>query len=1062
MGRIAVRFLVAVAASAAADLLWWLHEPRQLTAPIDTVGYPTFANWDYIPSFLGYRLVIYAFPVGVLAVYSLLAWRGPLRRPARARRPRATAQMLDLPPAEPVAELGAEPGAGRGWMTSQALGMAARLLLPALVVVVAASARSTSDHQKITHHGLLPGLAYLVGVLVLAVAIARLRTRPSPLRWAQVRSAIAAVNGIGGAMASVFGLWFVSRHSVVVVLNDNSAHHWPWLPAWLAGLGMLIIAAWGLLRLRSGRPPAAVEKRLLAVVGGAAAIFLVTSRIPGQLGAFQGYDDAMDLVGAHLLSQGYFPWRDIMLIHGPWTDALRATIAFSVFGNTRWGGDAGGTVLLGPLCWVVVYLFATWFSRRNRWFLVGLVLLVLSGIPDSYDGRFILAPVILVLLGEVLRRRSLGWCAAFMVVLVSQAILVPETLFLAIPALLVIVAADLTHRPPGTRIWAALRRSEQCAAVGAVLTVAWCAYLAANHSLGAWIEYFKIFGPGHNVEGAHGPRNISPRDWIEFWLAIALILVTFWSAVARVRGGRSWSPRDWVTVAAAGFVALYGEEALGRFDAAHITIAFTAAVPLALLWLEQALTAADGLVRAMASGARRRRPLRNVLAACRPATVLVVAVTVVMAPQLTGAPSALVAADSIPSQEHATSVAEPTIPRLGYIAPGDMDPTLLRDLTIALHTYAGNGGSVFDMTNSLGYIYYLLDQRPASPFVHVSMAMTPYAQQLLVGSLRHSRPPVVIFDSNTKGVPRWDFIRNDIRHYDVSQYLLSNYQPVLQTHGLLLLLRNDLMARRPPLPRLGVPAVSTDLYFSSPACVWGDIPNFLSSPASGSSVELPVTSQGSRMVTTVAGWAVDVAAHAPVRMLVLASGAAVLDTLRPNVQRPDVGSLVGEYALDSGFSATVIRRASRGAITVYGLTADGMLHPLSGQPNPSRRGVLRLPGGADVRVGAPIRGNVDTLSTQAETIGVARIPAGVTIAHYDLLTLHADNPIGPAEITISDNPAANASHDITADVLPSSGATLGVRVGSCLQWHGYQTHALYVAQTRGALIGRLQLSGVGN
>jgi hypothetical protein len=36
-----------------------------------------------------------------------------------------------------------------------------------------------------------------------------------------------------------------------------------------------------------------------------------------------------------------------------------------------------------------------------------------------------------------------------------------------------------------------------------------------------------------------------------------------------------------------------------------------------------------------------------------------------------------------------------------------------------------------------------------------------------------------------------------------------------------------------------------------------------------------------------------------------------------------------------------------------------------------------------------------------------------------------------------------------------------VRVGSCLQWHGYQSRTLYVSQTGGSPVDQLQLSGVG-
>jgi hypothetical protein len=1081
-GSIVARFLSAVAVSATADVLWWLREPRHLTGPIDIVGYPTFANFDYIPSFAAYRLVTYAFPIGVLAVYGLLAWRGPLRRPTNTRRRRSTAQMLALPPAEPDLTA-AEPSLARAeadvpaqaavWPT---LGVAARLLLPALVVAVAASARSNSNHQGITPPGLACGLVYLVGVPVLAAAITWVCVRPGPLRWAQLRSAIAPVNGIAGAMASVFGLWFISRHSVVVVLSDDRAQHWPWLPGWLAGLGMLVIAAWGVLRLRGGRIPAAVERRLLSVVVGAASVFLITSRLPGELGRFQGFDDAMNLVGARLLSKGYFPWRDFLFIHGLWTDALQGTVGFTVFGDTRWGSQAGTAVLLIPCVWVIAYLFAVWLSRENPLFLVGIGVVLLSGVLDSPpalltfpDVRFIIVPVSLVLLGEMLRRRSFGWCAAFMIVLFSQAILVPETLFLVIPALLVVAAADLTHRAPGSGIWSALRKSCWCAAVGVGLILVWCAFLAVNHSLGPWIDYFKIFVSGHNAEGAVPPSNILPRYWIEFGLCSALVLVTFWAAAARVRGGRSWSPRDWVTVAAAGFVALYGEAALGRFDGPHIELVFIAAMPLILLWAERALTAADSLARAIASGTRSRDPRRAELAAGHPAaghaarhpiTLLAMAVAVVIAAPLAGAPSAFARAGSLPSQEHAVSVAEPTIPRLGYVVPGDADQSLLHDLGTALDTYAGKNGSVFDMTNSLGYIYYLLDRRPASRFVHVSMAITPYSQQLLIDSLRQSRPPVVIFDSVTIGVGEWDGIRNNVRHYEVSKYLLSNYQPVLYTHRVLLLLRNDLMATRPPIPRLIVPPVSTHLYFSRPPCHWGTVPKFLSSPPSGSSQEIPVTSLGPRVVTRMVGWAVDAAAQAPARMLVLASGRKVLRVVRPDVRRPDLVGAVGKYALDSGFSAAVIQQPGS-AITVYGLAADGMLHLLAGQRSPLLSDTLTLPDGKVAGIGAPIRGHVDRVVSRTETIGVAQIPSGVIIADYDLLTLHASGPIGPSLVTISDAPGAAARHDIIARAQRSSGAALGVRVGSCLQWHGYPAGTLYVAQTGGAPITGFQLSGVG-
>ena len=325
------------------------------------MGYPTFANFDYIPWFDAYRLVIYAFPVGALAVYSLLAWRSL-----------AAAAVSRSPTARHRTDAGSSAGLNRPtrrWLDRRGRSRR-RFCCRPLVVVVAASARSNGHHHGITVRGLLCGLAYLVGVTLLSAAISGLRMRPNQLWWVQVRSAIPAINGIAGAMAAIFGLWYVSRHSVVVVLRDNSVHPWPWLPGWLAALGMLAAAAWGVMRLRHGPTPVAVEKRLLAVVVGAVAVFLITSRMPGQLGRFQGFDDAQNLVGANLLGKGYFPWRDLLFIHGLWMDALQSTLGFSVFGDTRWGSNAGSMVLLTPVCWVIIYSFAVWFSRSDRWFLI--------------------------------------------------------------------------------------------------------------------------------------------------------------------------------------------------------------------------------------------------------------------------------------------------------------------------------------------------------------------------------------------------------------------------------------------------------------------------------------------------------------------------------------------------------------------------------------------------------------------------------------------------------------------------------------------------------------------
>ena len=93
------------------------------------------------------------------------------------------------------------------------------------------------------------------------------------------------------------------------------------------------------------------------------------------------------------------------------------------------------------------------------------------------------------------------------------------------------------------------------------------------------------------------------------------------------------------------------------------------------------------------------------------------------------------------------------------------------------------------------------------------MAESLSAQRLLIDELKTAQPPVVIYDAISIGRPGWDGIANNVRHYEVSEYVLRGWTPVLRTHGVLVMARNDLAASR-PVPVLSTPPQTTDLYFS--------------------------------------------------------------------------------------------------------------------------------------------------------------------------------------------------------------------------------------------------------
>ena len=89
--------------------------------------------------------------------------------------------------------------------------------------------------------------------------------------------------------------------------------------------------------------------------------------------------------------------------------------------------------------------------------------------------------------------------------------------------------------------------------------------------------------------------------------------------------------------------------------------------------------------------------------------------------------------------------------------------------------------------------HYLLDRRPSTRYFHVSMAIRKHTQADLIKELERRPPKLVVFSSSPAfGLPSWDGISNQVRHYDVSQYILDHYRPVLDSHTFVLMARNDL------------------------------------------------------------------------------------------------------------------------------------------------------------------------------------------------------------------------------------------------------------------------------
>ena len=406
-----------------------------------------------------------------------------------------------------------------------------------------------------------------------------------------------------------------------------------------------------------------------------------------------------------------------------------------------------------------------------------------------------------------------------------------------------------------------------------------------------------MVGPGHSASGALPASGIGELDghatyfYVMFGLSVGLPLLTLWYLVARIRGRRALTAVDWVAAAAAGNCLLYAQKAVARFDGDHVIQGFTAMLPVAVLLVSIAVNGCRTALRTRAPRTYR------VTVAAQPAIAVIAIVAVALSPTMRG--RVTLVADRMTAV-----VTNPvTNERLGYASRTAVDAQVLSDLDTAIAHYSPGDGPVFDMTNSLGFYYFLLGLRPASRFVHVSLAVTEYAQGLVIDDLEASRPPVIVADARSMGLPFWDDLPNDIRHFEVSQYVLDNWRPVAIVHGVTLMLRNDLPEPDEPLP-VGTTGPTDDMYFGGPSCDWGYAANYLESPQVAPTVALTPGPPTEQAFVSVRGWALDgdSAATNEWPTLVVTQHGRELDLRRgPPVNRVDIAKLYGPEWLTSGF-----------------------------------------------------------------------------------------------------------------------------------------------------------------
>jgi hypothetical protein len=1090
------RFVLASLIGAGVAYLVWRRVPHTLSVTTDIVGYQTWVDFDYLRYLDAYYLIAIAFPLVSIAACFVLGRWGPLRRP-RGDRPHLYQITTSLDEqsegAAPVTV--ASPVDGRGQprpvapsTSNQAVPSApavialfwtvARMAVPAVAVGIEVCLVRSPRQAFLARGGLAAGVGYLVVVGLSGVLLLRWQRAHPGERWLQAtttwRSAVALVNSLL-SLSVLPLLFFVSEKTNVYVSSKNQVVYYHWLPLWLVIVVTIgCIALWirGLRRMqRSTSTASALEATALTWLVGPIIFFLVLAVLPGALGYFYAFDDAQFLAAPQLIfHHGLFPWRDIFLLHGLLQDVFYGAVGLLVFGNTRWGGDAGAGLFMIPLFWLVVYAFTAYFCRKNRLVLVGLVVAVSTSLLQGNTFRFLVIFVFLILFDRVLRNPTWGWCSLFSGCLVVSCIIVPEALLFAVPLIVLVVIFDAVRYRRGASMSLTFRRSFRCISVGVLLLLAWAVYLAIVGALGDFVDYYAIAVTGHQLEGA------LPIQWnmvtttmvtFEFIVPVVLWLMTVWRVVAKLRSRKSWTVADWVMVGAASFVVVYYPQVLERADTGHVLLVFSMTIPLLILWAIELLTLADGAISRFGVRFRQKQTTRSRSRLIGGATsewpkrlvtaAVVAGIAVASIAMPISIPTLL---RRIPANFHGAvpDSAPAASPMLGYTLPGTVDTAQINDLGKLLDRYAGRSAPVFDLVSEVGVTYYLLNRVPGTRSFIMAVAQTSLAQRQTISDLERSRPPVVIFYDTSFGLPVYDGILQSVRSPLVGQYVLDHYRPLVDVQGQLLMLRNDLVKSAPPLPPLPVGSQTSGLYFSIPACTLGDIPNFYQDPtgldsAPGIRVHtVPIEDVGS----TIGGWAVDPSTGGPAAEVLAVAGGKVVATAPTGIARPDVAAgLHDPSAETSGFSID-IPRSVHGPVTLYALSVNGsvtMLNhdspavPASAVGGTPQSSVSTSDGISHPAVDAGAAGWADSYQRVDQEILRLTFPRGTDLSSYRWLQLRSTSSLGNSSNFVTDDVSAGTTHQVSFNTLPRAGNHLSVQVGSCLQWHGYDSDAgLYLVR----------------
>jgi hypothetical protein len=1014
--------VVSVAIAAGLTAFFSSHLPRSLEVTTDVVGYPIFANFNVDRYLWIYLLWVAFFPLAAIAIDIVLSRLTggflPVTRSAPGSHP--PSDQPDGERAIPAVEL-------------------VRTAFVGLVLGVEVSIGWDLDGLGFLLVCMATALLYAAIALRIAVLAERFRATLS------LSERLAAVN-IYGSPLTVLGLFAVSETTQMRVLSSGNIYRYPWFPLWLALLLTACVLAVAIIATRrAGTRLPSLERRFVLLVPAPILLLLVLVRLPGELGVLDFFHEGELLAAAELTADGAFPWRDLMFIHGLLHDVLAPGFSLHVFENTRWGGAAGATVLVFPLYWLGQYFLAVYLFGRNVLFLLGTQLAVVLGLVRDAQIRFALLPFALLLLAAVLRKPTWPRMAGLAGIVAVQTVISPETTIFVPACFVVLGLYELSSYRRGVPLHTNFRRTLGTAAVGSLILTAFFLVLAAFRALDDFVLFYRTFAPDHSLTGGIPLVWLDTRFRVAAIVPVVLVILAIWFFAVALRARKRPAIDDWVMAALAITVLFYYPKFLARPDA-HVYQPWAVSVPLLFYAVYRIVTLIENRM------AQTSIRVGHVSLSTRYWITAAALVAVALA-----SPRAISeAASDVPGRLSAEAHYEPFSPRLGYMNPLAIDLAIFDDLERTLDTYLEPDDQLFDFSNNPMLFHYLLDRRPSTRYFHVSMAIRKHTQADLLRELERHPPKLVVFSSSPAfGLPAWDGISNQVRNYDVSQFILEHYRPIRDLHTFVLMARNDLAQP--------VAARTTDhLYFTNLPCDWGYAPNFLDTRPEPEELReaVAVPFRRTEGVITANGWAVDRAAAAPAKEVVAAVGSRVVARATPSANRADIaGRLEREGYARSGFTMLIPGSASLEELRFFVLTRSGEARELGTFPGSGFAPTAPVPqrvvsaGKTFHVVPRGTYGEIESVAGAKPTYAL-QLPAQAS--RFSWLEIRTGSSFVDNTLSVTDK-RGEWIRTITLKTLDRGQRSVWVQVGACSQWHGFRSNRLFLESAADQEISEIRL-----